>query len=107
MIWKVTPKILPIGSKVVDIAELVAACTFNEGTLALLLIMHGMDLKLGRNSHQYARKADENRVCAAQKKSASEIREARIRHRYIRATGCPGHCSCSRFFTLWPWNRRF
>lgn len=81
LIWKVTPKILPAGSKIVDIAALVAACTFNEGTSALLLIMHGMDIKLGRNSHDYARKADENRVCAAEKKFAGETREARIRHR--------------------------
>ncbi|CAH2086841.1 unnamed protein product [Euphydryas editha] len=81
LIWKITPKILPAGSKIVNIAALVAACTFNEGTSALLLIMHGMDLKLGRNSHEYARISDENRVCAAEKKSASETREARIRHR--------------------------
>ncbi|XP_044575161.1 uncharacterized protein LOC123258969 [Cotesia glomerata] len=81
LIWKITPKILPAGSKIVNIAALVAACIFNEGTSALLLIMHGMDLKLGRNSHEYARISDENRVCAAEKKSASETREARIRHR--------------------------
>ncbi|XP_044584565.1 uncharacterized protein LOC123265047 [Cotesia glomerata] len=81
LIWKITPKILPAGSKIVNIAALVAACIFNEGTSALLLIMHGMDLKLGRNSHEYARILDENRVCAAEKKSASETREARIRHR--------------------------
>lgn len=81
LIWKITPKILPAGSKIVDIAALVAACIFNEGTSALLLIMHGMDLKLGLNSHEYARKADANRICAAEKKSACETREARIRHR--------------------------
>ncbi|CAH4001251.1 unnamed protein product [Pieris brassicae] len=81
LIWKITPKILPADSKIVNIAALVAACIFNEGTSALLLIMHGMDLKLGRNSHEYARISDENRVCAAEKKSASETREARIRHR--------------------------
>ncbi|CAD6221987.1 GSCOCG00011691001-RA-CDS, partial [Cotesia congregata] len=81
LIWKITQKILPAGSKIVNIAALIAACIFNEGASALLLIMHGMDLKLGRNSHKYARISDENRVCKAEKKSASETREARIRHR--------------------------
>lgn len=81
LIWKITPKILPAGSKIVNVAALVAACTFNEGMCALLLFMHGMDLKLGRNSHEYAQTTDENRVCAAEKKSATETRQARIRHR--------------------------
>lgn len=81
LIWKITPKILPAGSKIVEIAALIAACTFNEGISSLLLIMHGMDIKLGRNSHEYARKIDGNRVCAAERKSTSETREARIRHR--------------------------
>lgn len=81
LIWKIAPKILPAGSKIVDIAALVAACTLNGGTSALLLFMHGMDLKLGWNSHEYARNSDENRVCATEKKSAGETREARIRHR--------------------------
>jgi len=81
LIWKITPKILPAGSKIVDIAAYVAAGTFNEGIAALLLLMHGMDLKLGRNSHEYARKQDESRVLAAEKKADAETRKARVRHR--------------------------
>ncbi|XP_037906116.1 uncharacterized protein LOC119648436 [Hermetia illucens] len=68
LIWKITPKILPAGSKILDIAAYVAAGTFHEGIAALLLLMHSMDLKLGRNSHQYERKEDESRILAAQKK---------------------------------------
>lgn len=81
LIWKITPKILPAGSKIVEIAAFVAAGTFNEGVSALLLFMHGMDLKLGRNSHEYARKEDENRILIAEKKADAATREARIRHR--------------------------
>lgn len=40
------------------------ACTYNEGILALLLFMHGIDLKLGR---KYARNSDGNHVRAAEK----------------------------------------
>lgn len=81
LIWKITPKILPAGSKIVEISALVAAGTFNEGVTALLLFMHGMDLKLGPNSHEYARKENENRILIAEKKADSATREARIRHR--------------------------
>ena len=42
LIWKITPKILPAGSIIVQIAALIAACIFNEGIL--LLIIQGMDL---------------------------------------------------------------
>lgn len=48
LVWKITPKRLPAGSKFADIAALVNACIFNQRTSALLLIMHGMDLKLPR-----------------------------------------------------------
>ena len=81
LIWKITPKILPAGSIIVQIAALIATCIFNEGISALLLIMHGMDLKLGLNSHEYARNMNEKRVIAAEIKSTSETREAKIRHR--------------------------
>lgn len=40
--------------------------------------MQGMDLKHGRNSHEYTPKADENRVGGSERKSASETREACI-----------------------------
>nr|XP_012143883.1 PREDICTED: uncharacterized protein LOC105662864 [Megachile rotundata] len=90
LIWKITPKILPAGSKIVEIAAFVAAGTFNEGIAGLLLFMHGMGVKLGRNSHEYARKEDENRIrkedenriLVAEKKADAGPREARIRHRH-------------------------
>ena len=43
--------------------------------------MHRRDLKLGTNTHEYARNMDENRVTASVKKYTSETREASIRHR--------------------------
>ena len=66
LIWKITPKIHPAGSIIVKIAALIAVCIFNEGILALLLIMHGMDLKLGPNSREHARNMDENRETATE-----------------------------------------
>ncbi|KAL7298547.1 hypothetical protein TKK_0008323 [Trichogramma kaykai] len=53
LIWKITPKILPAGSKIVEIAAYTAACMFNRGTEALLAIMYSMGMKLGWHSHEY------------------------------------------------------
>ncbi|KAL7287162.1 hypothetical protein TKK_0018596 [Trichogramma kaykai] len=56
LIWKITPKILPAGSKIVEIAAYTAACMFNRGTEALLAIMYSMGIKLGRHSHEIIRR---------------------------------------------------
>ncbi|KYM97486.1 hypothetical protein ALC62_11778, partial [Cyphomyrmex costatus] len=32
LIWKISPKVLPAGSKIAEIAAYIAACIFNEGT---------------------------------------------------------------------------
>lgn len=79
LIWKITPKILPACSKTNGIAALLAACTLNEEISTILLIMHGMQLKL---DPKFPRICPNNGcVCAAEKKSTSQSREARIRHR--------------------------
>lgn len=51
-------KILPAGSKIVEIAAIIAASTFNGGILALLMFLHDMIKKIGRNSHKYAGNED-------------------------------------------------
>ncbi|GAB0096661.1 hypothetical protein DMENIID0001_122000 [Sergentomyia squamirostris] len=52
LIWKITPKIVPAGSKIVEIAALVSACTFNEGTAAILFFLQMMGMNLGNQSHE-------------------------------------------------------
>jgi len=51
LIWKIIPKILSAGSRIVNISASIAACTFNEGISALLTFLHGMDVKIDLNSH--------------------------------------------------------
>ena len=82
IIWKITPKTLPAGSKIVDIATFIASCTFNEGRSPLLTFLHGMDVKLGRNSHKYALKEDARRILITEKRADAGNREARIRLRF-------------------------
>ena len=45
LIWKITPKIVPCGSKIVEIAAYSAASVFNKGTALLLYYMSAMGLK--------------------------------------------------------------
>ncbi|KAL7288345.1 hypothetical protein TKK_0017679 [Trichogramma kaykai] len=78
LIWKITPKLLPAGSKIVEIAAYTAACMFNRGTEALLAIMYGMGIKLGRHSHEYVRSEDEKCVLIAEQRASDTTREARI-----------------------------
>lgn len=62
LIWKISPKIVPAGSKTVEIAAYIAAGTFNEGMASLLYYMQAMGITLGPNAYSYAEKEDEKRV---------------------------------------------
>jgi len=42
LVWKISPKIIPSGSIIIELAAYIAACTFNEGSVALLQIMESM-----------------------------------------------------------------
>lgn len=44
LIWKMTPKIIPCGSKVVEVVAPIAAGMFNEGTTSLLYSMNAMGI---------------------------------------------------------------
>lgn len=59
LIWKITPKILPAGSKIVEMSALIAAGIFNEGIKSLLYYMNAMGVSLGPNAHSYSEKKDE------------------------------------------------
>ncbi|XP_025154263.1 uncharacterized protein LOC112588450 [Harpegnathos saltator] len=81
LIWKITPKIVPSGSTIVDIAAKISACVFNEGSSSHLAILYSMRVKLGRNSVDYCRKLDEKRINAAEYRAKLATREARILQR--------------------------
>jgi len=81
LIWKISPKIIPSGSSIVEIAAYVAACTFNEGAEALLTILYAMGVSLGRYAHLYAQGEDEKRVYIAEKRAHQNTREERMLRR--------------------------
>ena len=57
-------------STIVEIAANVAACTFNEGSFALLAFMQEMHIGTGPNSHEWARQVDELRISRAEEQTA-------------------------------------
>ena len=77
IIWKLSPKVLPGGSVVVQLAANIAACVFNEGSASLLQMMMALRIECGQNSHNFAEKADSIRVTLADKWARDVTREGR------------------------------
>ena len=55
LIWKISPKIVPAGSKTVEMAAYIAAEICNEVTVSLLYYMNVIGISLGPNAHSYLR----------------------------------------------------
>ena len=69
LIWKITPKIVPCCSKMVEMAVYIAAGVFNEGTALLLYYMSAMGLSLEPIAHLFAQKEDAQRVTISDRRA--------------------------------------
>lgn len=78
LIWKISPKILSSSPTIIEIAANVAACTFNEGYIALLAFLQEMKITVGPSAHLYVKKFDMTRISQAEEKAALVTKEARI-----------------------------
>ncbi|KYM96705.1 hypothetical protein ALC62_00134 [Cyphomyrmex costatus] len=78
LVWKISPKIIPSGSRIVEMAANIGVGMFNEGTSALLHYMSAMGLSLGPNAHSYAEKEDAERVKIAEQRAQENTREGRM-----------------------------
>ncbi|XP_044313131.1 uncharacterized protein LOC123037265 [Drosophila rhopaloa] len=81
LIWKISPKIIPSGSKIVEMATCVAAGVFNEGASSLLYFMNATGISLGPNADSYAEREDSLRVSIADRRSQESTREGRMARR--------------------------
>ncbi|XP_043257881.1 uncharacterized protein LOC122400460 [Colletes gigas] len=61
-VWRLTPKHLNSGRKIVEIAAYIAAAIFNEGYVAVLQIMAELELRVGSQSKKYAKEVDDRRL---------------------------------------------
>jgi len=48
LVWRLAPKHLHAGTKIVEIAAFIAAITFNDGFAGILKVMQTMELKIGQ-----------------------------------------------------------
>jgi len=78
LIWKITLKIVPCGSKIVEMAAYITAGVFNEGTASLLYYMSAIGLSLGPIAYSFAEKEDAQRVMISDRRAHESTREGRM-----------------------------
>ncbi|CAH2086449.1 unnamed protein product [Euphydryas editha] len=77
-VWRLAPKHLHAGLKIVEVATFLATALFNEGNSALLMVMNELNVVVGSQSFNYAESMDRNRVTRQNRRSSLETKEARI-----------------------------
>lgn len=77
-VWRLAPKHLNSGRKIIEIASYIAAGIFNEGYLSVLRIMDDVGLVIGSVCRNFASKQDENRTNAWKRRSRSFSRISRL-----------------------------
>lgn len=80
-IWRLAPKHLNCGLKIVEIAAFIAAGVFNKGYYAVLKIMETLELKIGQQCKFFADTSDAQRVTRQERRSLSSTKEARTARR--------------------------
>ncbi|XP_074111938.1 uncharacterized protein LOC141535740 [Cotesia typhae] len=80
-VWRLSPKHLHSGLKVVEISAYIAAGIFNEGYTSILRIMNLLNLNIGTYAKIFADSTDEERITRQNRKSLSETKEARSARR--------------------------
>ena len=76
-IWRLAPKHLQSGLKIIEVAAYLAACIFNEGSSSILMVMNELGIKVGSRCSSYAEEIDNRRVSRQNRRSALETKEAR------------------------------
>lgn len=80
-VWRMTPKHLHSGIKIVEIAAFIAGGMFNEGYSAVLKTMHLLGLKIGLQCNSFCNKADEDRITRQNRRASLATKEARTARR--------------------------
>ncbi|XP_028046899.2 uncharacterized protein LOC114254550 [Monomorium pharaonis] len=70
-VWRLAPRHLNSGRKIIEIASYIAAGIFNEGFLSVLRIMECMGLVIGSVCRNFSSQMDENRTNAQRRRSRS------------------------------------
>ena len=84
-VWRLAPKHVFCGKKILEIATYTAACIFNEGQKPILKILEVMGCSLGPGSLSFAENCDNARVQRVDPRSSFASKNARIARREARA----------------------
>ncbi|GFW22397.1 uncharacterized protein TNCV_1431491 [Trichonephila clavipes] len=76
-IWRLAPKHLLSGLKIVELTSYLAAGLYNEGNSSLLMIMDEAGIVVGRQSFNYAQQMDNQRVSRQNRRSSLESKDGR------------------------------
>ena len=76
-VWRLAPKHLHSGLKIVEVAAYLAACIFNEGSSTILMVMDELGIVVGNRSFSFAREIDDRRISRQNRRSTAETKEAR------------------------------
>jgi len=76
-IWRLAPKHLNSGLKIIEISAYIAAGIFNEGCSFILKIMNLLDIIVGTYCKVFAENTDEARIARQNQRTLFETKEAR------------------------------
>ncbi|XP_076549216.1 uncharacterized protein LOC143306722 [Osmia lignaria lignaria] len=76
-VWRLAPKHLHSGLKILEIASFIAAGMFNEGYFSILKIMQELNLTIGKQAMDYAEKSNQRRIQRQERRSSLSTKKAR------------------------------
>ncbi|KYN00045.1 hypothetical protein ALC62_09190 [Cyphomyrmex costatus] len=81
IVWRLAPKHLHSGAKIVNIAAFISASIFNEGYNAILMMMNELQIVIGQQANNFANSYDEKRVTRQDRRSMQSSKNARTARR--------------------------
>ncbi|XP_071577515.1 uncharacterized protein [Temnothorax nylanderi] len=76
-VWRLAPKHLNCGSKIIEIAAYLAGGMFNDGYMFVLRVMNDLQLEIGPECNKFADTYDKDRVKRQNRRSQNATKEAR------------------------------
>ena len=83
-IWRLAPKHVHFGVKIIEILAYIAAGVFNEGYTSILRIMNTLGIIVGTQAKAFTDTTDEARITRQNRMSLSETKEARIARKQLQ-----------------------
>lgn len=77
-IWRLAPKHLHAGLKIVENAAYIAAGIFNEEYYAVLKIMETLEINFGPQCKEFANTCNDERTKRQERRTLSSTKEARL-----------------------------